>query len=133
MSHPSAAAVSCEVLLVLTVNSAEVRGEEITAELERVFAAEVDRTAATKVIVDLRAVNFITSSGIRSLLGLYQKVKAAGGRVVRCGLSDMVAEVLEVMRFIDPTGRRPSPFEVRPDVAAAAVSLLARPAAQAAS
>jgi anti-anti-sigma factor len=129
MSDQTAGPVSCDVVLVLTVNVPEVRGEEITTELEKAFAAEVDRTGATRVIVDMTAVSYITSTGVRTLLALYQKVKAVNGRVVLCGLQEMVSEVLQLMRFIDSSGLRPTPFEVRPDVAAAVISLLTRPAA----
>jgi anti-anti-sigma factor len=122
-----AAAVTCDAVLVLTVSVPEVRGEAVTAELERVFAAAVERTGASKVVVDLTAVTYITSSGVRTLLTLYQKVKAAGGRVVLCGLSEMVSEVLHLMRFIDSSGLRPTPFAVQRDVSAAVLSLLTRP------
>ncbi len=123
MSDPVTASVLCDAVLVLTVNVAEVRGEALTSELERAFAAEVDRTGATRVVVDLAAVRYITSSGVRTLLALRHRVGARGGRVVLCGLSEMVSEVLHLLRFIDATGRRPAPFDVRPDVAAATASL----------
>jgi anti-anti-sigma factor len=126
MPNTSSGPVASDVLLVLTLRVPEVRGEEVTAELERSFAAGVDRTGAAKVIVDMTPVTYITSTGVRTLLTLYQKVKPAGGRVVLCGLSEMVSEVLQLMRFIDPAGLRPTPFEVQCDVAAAAVSLLTR-------
>jgi anti-anti-sigma factor len=117
--------VTPDTVLVLTVNAPEVRGEELTTELERLFTAEVERTGATKVVLDMTAVTYITSTGVRTLLSLYHQVKKGGGRVVLCGLGEMVSEVLAVMRFIDPTGLRPAPFEVKPDVAAAVLALLA--------
>jgi anti-anti-sigma factor len=128
MSNPTADPLSRDAVLLLTLNTPEVRGDELCGQLERIFAAEVDRAEATKVIVDMKAVTYITSTGVRALLSLYQKVKSCGGHVVLCGLSEMVAEVLEVMRFIDSSGIHPTPFEVQRDVAAAAVSLLTRPA-----
>jgi anti-anti-sigma factor len=131
MPDPSVPAVSRDVVLLLTVNVAEVRGEDIAVELERCFAAEVDRVGATRVIVDMKAVTYITSTGVRTLLSLYHKVKGTGGRVVLCGLNDMVSEVLQIMRFIDASGLRPAPFEVQLDVAAAAARLLTPPTARA--
>jgi anti-anti-sigma factor len=125
MPDPSAGLVSRDAVLLLTVHAAEVRGDEITAQLERVFTAEVTRTGATKVVVDMAAVTYITSTGVRTLLTLYHSVKKAGGRVVLCGLHEMVSEVLALMRFIDPAGKHPAPFEVRPDVTSAVCSLLA--------
>jgi anti-anti-sigma factor len=92
MSDPIAGAVIPDVILVLTVNVPEVRGERVTAELEQTFSTEVSRTGATKVVVDLTAVTYITSTGVSTLLTLYQQVKAVGGRVVLCGLSETVSD-----------------------------------------
>ncbi len=125
MPDPTPDLVSRDAVLLLTVNAAEVRGDEITAQLEHVFTAEVARAGATKVVLDLKAVTYITSTGVRTLLTLYHQVKKGGGRVVLCGLSEMVSEVLALMRFIDPSGQLPAPFEVRPDVAEAVRALLA--------
>jgi anti-anti-sigma factor len=131
MPDPTANLVTPDAVLLLTVNAAEVRGEDVTTAMERLFTTEVERTGATKVVLDMGAVTYITSTGVRTLLTLYHQVKKAGGRVVLCGLSEMVSEVLAVMRFIDPAGERPAPFEVRPDVTAAVLALLDRPAPRA--
>ena len=120
--------ITRDAVLLLTLNVAEVRGDDLTAELERAFAAEVDRAEATKVVVDMKAVTYITSTGVRTLLSLYHTVKNLGGRVVLCGLGDMVSEVLTLMRFIDRSELRPAPFEVQPDVPSAVTALLTRPA-----
>lgn len=116
--------VTSDAVLLFTINAAEVRGEELTTELERLFTSEVERTGATKVVLDMGAVTYITSTGVRTLLTLHQQLKKTGGRVVLCGLREMVSEVLAVMRFIDPAGQRPAPFEVKPDVTAAVTGLL---------
>ena len=127
MSDSIATPVTCEAVVLFTVNASQIRGDELAAELEQAFVSEVDRTRAARVVVDMKAVTYVTSTGVRALLSLYQRVKALGGRVVLCGLSEMVADVLNVMRFIDTSGVRPTPFELQPDVAAAVVSLLVRP------
>jgi anti-anti-sigma factor len=123
MADPTDSIVTADAVLLLTVNVAEVRGDELTTEMERLFSEEVARTGATKVVLDMGAVTYITSTGVRTLLTLYHHVKKAGGRVVLCRLHEMVSEVLALMRFIDPSGQRPSPFEVKPDLAAAVMSL----------
>jgi anti-sigma B factor antagonist len=128
MPENAANLVTRDVVLVLSITAPQVRGDEITGEIERALAAEVDRAEATRVVVDMSAVTFISSAGFRSLLGLYHKLKGVGGRVVLCGLTDMVSDVLHVMRFIDASGIRAAPFEVQPDLPAAVVSLLTRPA-----
>ncbi len=127
MSDSIASPVTCDIVLLFTVNASQVRGDEVTCTLEKTFAAEIDRTQAGKVVLDMTAVTYITSTGVRALLGVHQRVKARNGRVVLCGLCEMVAEVLSIMRFIDASGLRPTPFEVQPDVSAAVVSLLVAP------
>jgi anti-anti-sigma factor len=124
MSNNPVDPVTRDVVLLLTVNVPQVRGDEITTELERACTAEVDRAEATKVILDMKAVSYITSTGVRALLSLHHKLKNLSGRIVLCNLSEMVSEVLQIMRFIDPSGLRPAPFEVQPDVPAAVISLL---------
>jgi len=128
MPDSLASPVICEAVLLFTINASQVRGDEVTSALEQTFVDEVDRTQASRVVVDMKAVTYITSTGVRALLSLQHKVKGLGGRVVLCGLCEMVAEVLTIMRFIDATGMRTTPFEVQPDVAAAVVSLLVPPA-----
>jgi anti-anti-sigma factor len=124
MSENHTPPLTSDVLLVLTINAAELRGDELTIEVEQGFAAAVDRSGATRIVVNMEAVTYLTSTGVRVLLTLYQKVKGSQGRVVLCGLTDMVSDVLQVMRFIDPTGERPAPFETQPDVTAGVISLL---------
>jgi anti-anti-sigma factor len=128
MPETPADLVARDLVLILKITAPEVRGDEPCAALERAFTAEVDRSGATKVIVDVSAVTYMNSAGFRALLGLYHKLKKAGGRIVLCGLTDMVSEVLHVLRFVDASRARPAPFEVQPDVAAAVVSLLSPPA-----
>jgi anti-anti-sigma factor len=124
MPEPDTGPVSRDAVLLLTITAAEVRGDEITSQLEHVFTAEMARTGATKVVVDMGAVTYITSTGVRTLLTLYHHVKKLGGRVALCRLSEMVSEVLALMRFIDPAGQLPAPFEVRADVTEAVLALL---------
>jgi anti-anti-sigma regulatory factor len=124
MPETSANLVARDVVLILTITVPEVRGDEPCVAIERAFTAAVDQSGATKVVVDCRGVSYMNSAGFRALLGLYHKLKGAGGRVVLCGLTDMVSEVLHVLRFVDASGGRPAPFEVQPDLAAAVVSLL---------
>jgi anti-anti-sigma factor len=127
MSEANKCPVTSDTVLALSVLAAEVRGDELAEQISRFFADEVDRVKANKVVVDLKAVTYITSTGIRPLLALHHKLKLAGGRIVLCNLHPDVAEILHVMRFIDTAGTHPAPFEVRPDVASAVSSLLAPP------
>jgi anti-sigma B factor antagonist len=56
-----------------------------------------DRTAETAtVVLDLRGLTFIDSSGLRALIMADQRVRADGGRFIVVRGPDRVNEVLEV-------------------------------------
>jgi anti-anti-sigma factor len=123
MSEANISPVQSDTVLVLHITAKQVRGDEVANQLHEEFQAALDRSGANKVVIDFRAVEFLSSVGFRPLLTLHQRVKAAGGRVVFCNLSPVVTEVLQVTRFIDTSGAHPAPFSVQPDVPAAVTSL----------
>lgn len=56
--------------------------------------------AAVRILVlDLAAVTYISSAGLRVILVVAKRVKAAAGRCVLCGLTGMVAEVVDMAGF----------------------------------
>jgi anti-anti-sigma factor len=123
MSDPNSV-IHADAILILSITVPQVRGDQVAEEMNLAFTAALDRTGASKVVVNFHGVEFMTSVGFRPLLGLHRRVKAVGGRVVLCHLSPVVAEVLQVTRFIDATKTHPAPFEVQPDLVSAVTSLL---------
>jgi anti-anti-sigma factor len=112
-------------VLVLTVTTPKLQGDElIDAVSEDIFAA-VDRDGARKVALDLSHLTYTTSAGLRALLALRRHLNEKGGRVVLCGLGEMVADVLNTTRLISTSGSSSALFEAEPDVPAA-VALLNR-------
>jgi anti-anti-sigma factor len=116
--------VAVETILILTISESQVRGDALADELNREFAAAVERSGSTRVVVDLKSVEYFSSVGFRPLLMLHRKVKENGGRVALCNLSQVVNEMLHVVKFIDTAGSHPAPFEVQKDRKAAVLSLL---------
>ena len=57
--------------------------------------------AAQNLIVDMTGVTFIASIGIRSLVSSAKAMSRKGGRLVLCGLSEPVHEVLQVSGITD--------------------------------
>lgn len=53
------------------------------------------------LVIDLRAANFLSSAGLRSILILGKHVKAAGGRLAICGLQGVVRETFVISGFLD--------------------------------
>ena len=51
------------------------------------------------MVIDLSALSFISSAGLRALLLAEAQVKEAGGRMIICGLSGTVQEVFRISMF----------------------------------
>lgn len=52
-----------------------------------------------RLLVDFAGVDFVTSAGLRAVLMIVKKVKAAGGAFALCGVQDSVREVLDISGF----------------------------------
>jgi anti-anti-sigma factor len=52
-----------------------------------------------KLLIDFAGVDFVTSAGLRAVLVLVKKVKAAGGSFALCSVQDPVREVLDITGF----------------------------------
>jgi anti-anti-sigma factor len=50
-------------------------------------------------VLDMSALEYISSAGLRSILGTYKKIKGAGGTLLLCGLGGVVKEVFEISGF----------------------------------
>ncbi len=60
---------------------------------------ELASGGATKMVVDLTAVEFVSSAGLRVLLATTKKLRKAGGDLRLCGLNETVQEVFEISGF----------------------------------
>jgi anti-anti-sigma factor len=52
-----------------------------------------------KILIDFTDVDFVTSAGLRAVLLLVKKAKAAGGTFALCGVNEQVREVLDISGF----------------------------------
>jgi anti-anti-sigma factor len=102
-------------VLVLAITHAQRLREEM---LQAVAEAK-----ASKVVVDLSAVQQVGSASFRPLLSLRRKLHEANGQLILCGLQPDVREVFLVTRLIDSTGSSAATFGAAPDVASALIRL----------
>ncbi|HET7291629.1 MAG TPA: STAS domain-containing protein [Vicinamibacteria bacterium] len=90
--------------------------------IDAVTSDEIERrllglaTAGARLVVDLQAVEYISSAGLRVLLRLAKKVKEQSGRVVLCSLGPAVHQVFELAGFL-------ALFEIEPDRGSAVARL----------
>lgn len=77
--------------------SGSVDGQTIPAIQEKVTAS---LGGASKVLLLMKQVTFLSSAGLRLLLLIYRQSKAKGGKVGLVGLSDEIKDVMEVTGFL---------------------------------
>ncbi|MFN2136576.1 MAG: STAS domain-containing protein [Candidatus Promineifilaceae bacterium] len=54
-----------------------------------------------KIVLDMSGVNYISSVGLRALLLLYRETMRQDGRIVLCGLTEMVYDTMFITGFLD--------------------------------
>jgi anti-sigma B factor antagonist len=69
------------------------------ADLQSQIMGEV--SDARKVIMDLHAVDYLSSAGLRILLMVYRQLKANNGKVVLAGVSEEIRDVMAMTGFIN--------------------------------
>jgi len=72
-------------------------GGASTAFAEKVGALITNESP--KLLVDFAGVDFVSSAGLRAVLVLFKKVKAAGGSFALCAVQEQVREVLDITGF----------------------------------
>jgi len=110
-------------VLVLTLTEAQVEGDSIAQSLQAELLAAASAAAARKVIVDFQNVKYISSVAFSPLLALRRHLNGTGGRLVVCGLNEMVGDIFYTTKMVSPSGTFAAPFEMQPDVAAAVAAL----------
>jgi anti-sigma B factor antagonist len=74
-------------------------------QLEAVFEA-VDATSSDRVLVDLAAVTFLDSSGIRALVRAKRRLDGIGAPLVVDAVSDSARQVLDVSGVLEALSER---------------------------
>jgi anti-anti-sigma factor len=66
------------------------------------FSAQLEKLAARsepRLVVDFSGIDFVSSAGLRVVLTLLKRVKAANGRLALCGVQAPVREILDITGF----------------------------------
>jgi anti-anti-sigma factor len=78
------------------------------------FGARLEKLAAgvePRLLVDFSGVDFVSSAGLRVVLGVLKRVKAAHGKFVLCSVQPPVREVLDITGFTSMLDMQPSRTE----------------------
>jgi anti-anti-sigma factor len=120
MTAPSWNHVRCPVV-VLRITESQVHGDALAETLRDEFLAAYQQSGAQHAVLDMGQVTYISSAGIRPLLGLNRCAHENGGRLVLCNLQPEIASVLTITRLISSAGT--ATFETQPDAAGAVACL----------
>lgn len=79
----------------------------LSGEMDTAAALEAETTLAPlseshgkEILIDCTDLEYISSSGLRVLLGVLKKAKSVGSRVVLRNVNEVILEVLELTGFV---------------------------------
>jgi anti-anti-sigma factor len=127
-SHRYISSQTLDGILVVTVNEAQLQGDQLAETMRRELLEVVATAKAANVVIDLRKVKYIASAAFRPFLSLRRELQKTKGKIVLCGLSTVVAETFLQLRLISNNKLYHATFESRPDVAAAVAFLTGKEA-----
>jgi anti-anti-sigma factor len=110
-------------VLVLTILEKQLRGDDLADAMRQELIMAADHYGITRVALNFEKVEYVSSAGIRPLLGLHRHLKEKNGRMVLCNLPPIVKETLTTLRLIGTSRSSSIPFEMAPDVPSALASL----------
>lgn len=94
------------LVMAKQLRPADLRVVSLAGRIDAAAAPEVNRTVrqaihdgGKQIVVELRDVTFLSSSGLRALLLLARELRRDGGDLVLCSLQPQVAEVFHLTGF----------------------------------
>ncbi|OYO27923.1 STAS domain-containing protein [Janthinobacterium sp. PC23-8] len=92
--------MTCETLGDALLIALEGKLNSVNApQTEADMLAQITR-GAHQVLLDLTALDYISSAGLRVLLIVAKRLKQCGGLLVLCGLQSQIREVLDISGFL---------------------------------
>lgn len=97
--------MSKSVLKITTAVDGGKATVKLDGQLNTMTAGELDeelkKLDCTELMFDLAGLEYITSSGIRVMIGERAAMKAKGGKMYAVGLNDDVTEILQTVGLYD--------------------------------
>jgi anti-sigma B factor antagonist len=96
-----------KTMKVTVTDHEEITVVEVTGDIDSKTAPEFERNAklatekSQKIAIDLTAVEFMSSAGLRVLLMVYRNIKGQNGKVVLVGVSEDIQDVMSTTGFIN--------------------------------
>src|SRR5438552_14479288 len=110
-------------VLVVTFTTKHIQDEKISEAILQELTILIDQHRACKLVIDFQNIKYISSVAFRPLLNIRRKLNGIGGRLVLCGLSQVVGDVFYTTKLVSPDGSFAAPFEMERDVPSAIARL----------
>ena len=109
---------------VVTITQPGLNGERFVRVLQPELLAAANLIEPSHLVLDLREVKMLQTLALQALLSLQRKLAEQSGRIVLCGLSPIVVQILEITALVASPARLSNTlFDVEPDVSAAIAHL----------
>jgi anti-anti-sigma factor len=112
-----------EGVVVATFTPKHIQDEKIAEALLQELIGLIDQNQTRKLVIDFQNIKYISSVAFRPLLNIRRKICDMGGRLILCGLSQVVGDVFYTTKLVSTDGSFAAPFELAPDAAAAVARL----------
>ena len=83
------------------VVAAKGRLDATTAHLLEVHCGDLLRSGCKCVVFDFRELAFLSSAGLRAILGLSKRIHAGGGKLVFTGIRGPIRDMFDMAGFLD--------------------------------
>jgi anti-anti-sigma factor len=112
-----------EGVLVVMFTTRHIQDEKVSEAILHELTALIEQHRARKLVIDFQNIKYISSVAFRPLLNIRRKLNELGGRLVLCGLSQVVGDVFYTTKLFSPDGSFAAPFELASDAAASVARL----------
>ena len=82
------------------VVAAKGRLDATTAHLLEVHCGDLLRSGCKCVVFDFRELAFLSSAGLRAILGLSKRIHAGGGKLVFTGIRGPIRDMFDIAGFL---------------------------------
>ena len=96
------------------VVAAKGRLDNATSRLLEAHCGDLLHSGAKCVVFDFHELQFLSSEGLRTILGLSKRIRAGGGKLVFTGVRGSIRDMFDVAGFLDAF---PVVDQMEPDIA----------------
>ena len=96
------------------VVAAKGRLDNATSRLLEAHCGDLLHSGVKCVVFDFHELHFLSSDGLRTLLGLSKRIRAGGGKLVFAGVHGSIRDMFDVAGFLDSF---PVVDQIEPDIA----------------